>query len=36
MTKLFTNGEETDHMPHSAVIDMGLQCLTITLFYTPV
>ena len=31
MTKLFANSGDPDQMPHSAVSDLGLHCLPITL-----
>ena len=31
MAKLFANSEDPDQMPHSAVSDLGLHCLPITL-----
>ena len=31
MAKLFANSEDPDQMPHSAMSDLGLHCLPITL-----
>ena len=32
MVELFASSGDTDQMPHSAVSDLGLHCLPITLF----
>ena len=35
MAKLFANRVDLDHMPYSAVSDMGLHCLPMTLLGSP-
>ena len=32
MTEIFANSEDPDQMSHSVASDLGLQCLTVTLF----
>ena len=35
MAKVFANSEDPDQTPHSAVFDLGLHCLPITLLGSP-
>ena len=35
MAKLFANSEDPDQTPHSAASDLGLHCLSVTLYGSP-